>query len=297
MLGRSTGGKGYSLMGEYSLKLGEAVLRSRTREAEHQARLESEIAAKIKSEFISNMSHELRTPLNTVIGFSKLLAEHGQRPLSKDDIVDYARLIHDAAGNLLAIINDILDMSKIQGGLYRLDVGDVNIDEELEAVVLGLRAAAAAAGVKVSLDLPNDSLVVRGDLKKLRQAITSLIGNAVKFTANGGSVTITGAAQRDGGVTVSIRDTGIGMDEEELRVALAPFGQVDGARTRWREGTGLGLPIAKALIEMHGGTLALESSKSIGTTCTVHLPPPQFIEAVRQGIAGPSGLGRHTGAA
>jgi two-component system cell cycle sensor histidine kinase PleC len=297
MLGRSTAGKGSSLMGEYSLKLGEAVLRSRTRQAEQQARLETEIAAKIKSEFISNMSHELRTPLNTVIGFSKLLAEHNDRPLSKDDIVEYARLIHDAAGNLLAIINDILDMSKIQGGLYRLDLADVSIDEELEAVVLGLRKTASTAGVKVALDLPPETLVVRGDVKKLRQALSSLVGNAVKFTASGGSVTIAAALERDGGVTVSIQDTGIGMDEEELRVAIAPFGQVDGKRTRWREGTGLGLPIAKALIEMHGGTLALKSTKSVGTECTIRLPSPQFVAAVQQGIAGRGHLGRPTGPA
>jgi two-component system, cell cycle sensor histidine kinase PleC len=285
MLGGPIGtGKGTSLMGEYSLKLGEAVLRSRTREAEKTARLEVEVAGKMKSEFISNMSHELRTPLNTVIGFSKLMAEHTQRPLADEDIVEYARLIHDAAGNLLSIINDILDMSKIQSGLYRLDSADVNVDEVLEAVVASLRQTATAAGVVMSLDLPPDAIVVRGDGRKLHQALASLIGNAVKFSPRGGRVTVDVEVESDGAVTISIRDTGIGMDEEEVRIAMSPFGQVDGARDRWREGTGLGLPIAKSLIEMHGGTLELLSVKSKGTQAIVHLPPPDFVTALQQGL-------------
>ena len=175
-------GKGNSLMSEYSLKLGEAALRHRAREAELSARLKSEIAGKIKSEFISNMSHELRTPLNTVIGFSKLLTEHGQRPLTSDEVVEYARLIHDAAGNLLAIINDILDMSKIQSGHFRLDAAEINLDEILETVVLALRNVANAAGVVVDLNLPPDAVVVRGDPQKLRQVFGNLVGNAIKFT-------------------------------------------------------------------------------------------------------------------
>jgi two-component system cell cycle sensor histidine kinase PleC len=273
-------------MSEYSLKLGEAVLRSRTREAEARARLEGEIAAKIKSEFISNMSHELRTPLNTVIGFSKLLTEHGQRPLAAEEIVEYARLIHDAAGNLLGIINDILDMSKIQAGHCRLDAAEVNLDEVLEAVVANLRGHAADASVTLSMDLPPDPIVVRGELLKLRQIFTNLIGNAIKFSNEGGNVVVVTVVERDGAVEVGIADNGVGMDPLEIEVALSPFGQVDGTRTRWREGTGLGLPIAKALIELHGGSLEIVSIKGRGTDVIVRLPAPGFVAYLQHDYRG-----------
>lgn len=269
-------GNGYSLMSEYSLKLGEAVLRSRTRQAEKTARIEQEIAQKIKSEFISNMSHELRTPLNTVIGFSKLIAEHDQRPLGDAEIVEYARLIQDASSNLLAIINDILDISKIQAGHFRIDTSEVNIDEILDIVILSTRAMATQAGVTVSARIDETGTRVLGDAQKLRQVFANLLGNAIKFTAAGGTVVVEVDVGTDGEVLVHIRDTGVGMDEDEIKVALSPFGQVDGTRTRWREGTGLGLPIAKALIELHGGQLTIRSAKASGTEVSVKLPPPSF---------------------
>ena len=271
-------------MSEYSLKLGEAVLRSRTRLAEKAARIEAEIANRIKSEFISNMSHELRTPLNTVIGFSKLLAEHDRRPLQNVEVVEYARLIHDASCNLLAIINDILDISKIQSGHYRLDTSDINLDEVIEAVAAASRAMAAEAGVALTVDIGSSAIVVRGDPQKLRQVFANLIGNAIKFTSAGGRVVVRSEIERDGAVAISVADNGVGMDEEEIGVALSPFGQVDGARTRWREGTGLGLPIAKALIELHGGTLAISSEKAVGTEVVVRLPPPEFVAFVQQDL-------------
>ncbi len=124
-------GSNNSLMGEYASLLGDAVLRHRTREAEHMARIESELANRVKSEFIANMSHELRTPLNTIIGFSKILAEHDRRRLPDDEIVEYAQLINDSAGHLLSVINDILDISKIQSGKYTIDARETNVDELL----------------------------------------------------------------------------------------------------------------------------------------------------------------------
>jgi two-component system cell cycle sensor histidine kinase PleC len=269
-------------MGEYSLRLGEAILRTRTREAENTARLESEIANRIKSEFISNMSHELRTPLNTVIGFSKLLAEHDRRPLGEADVVEYARLINDAAGNLLSIINDILDISKIQSGHYHLKTTEIALDEVVEAVVLASRSMADTAGVTLQLDLDSAELVVRGDALKLKQVLGNLIGNAIKFTDPGGIVTISAMADSDGGVSVTVNDTGVGMEAAEVEVALAPFGQVDGTRTRWREGTGLGLPIARALVELHGGQLTIESTKGVGSKVCVRFPPPNFVAFMQQ---------------
>lgn len=261
-----------SLMSEYSSLLGDAVLRHRARIAEHSARIESELASKVKSEFIANMSHELRTPLNTIIGFSKLLSEHEKRTLPSNEIVEYATLIHDAAGHLLSVINDILDISKIQSGRYTIDSREINIDEIVQTCINSFRLMASEAGVSlipvVAVDLPT----VKGDAIKLRQIFTNLISNAIKFTARGGTVTIEALRQNSGGATVLIRDNGVGMSQEEILVALTPFGQVDGSRSRWREGTGLGLPIAKALVELHGGDIQIRSVKGKGTEVAVALP-------------------------
>jgi two-component system cell cycle sensor histidine kinase PleC len=269
-----------SLMSEYSMRVGEAVLRNRTRTAEDNARIEAEIANRVKSEFISNMSHELRTPLNTVIGFSKLLAEHDRRKLPAEDISEYARLIQDAADHLLSLINDILDISKIQSGRYSIDPMEIDIDEVLEAGVGSFRQAASDSGVKLELRCAPEVTTVRGDAKKLRQALTNIVSNAVKFTSEGGHVLVEAIALETGDISITISDTGVGMDEEELKVALTPFGQVDGSRSRWREGAGLGLPIAKALIELHSGQLEIESARSQGTKVSIRLPSQLTAPAV-----------------
>jgi len=261
-----------SLMSEYASLLGDAVLRHRARIAEQSARIEAELASKVKSEFIANMSHELRTPLNTVIGFSKLLAEHQRRRLPDQEIVEYAQLINDAAGHLLAVINDILDISKIQSGKYTLDSREMNIDEILQAVAASFRLTSQEAGVALHMRLAIDLPPIRGDHVKVRQIFTNLISNAIKFTPRGGQVAVEALRASDGGVTILVRDTGVGMTEEELLIAMTPFGQVDGGRARWREGTGLGLPIAKALVELHGGQIEIRSAKGMGTEVAVILP-------------------------
>lgn len=274
-------GKSNGLMGEYALRLGEAVLRNRTREAEQSASVEMQLANKVKSEFIANMSHELRTPLNTIMGFSKLLGEHGRRQLTDQDIVDYSRLIHDAAGHLLAVINDILDISKIQSGRYALDAHEVSLEEVLSACVASYRGIAENAGLSLDHRQAGSLPVLRGDARRLKQAFNNLIGNAVRFTRPGGSIVVAARALADGGAEVRIRDNGVGMDEEEIRVALTPFGQVDGSRSRWREGAGLGLPIAIALIELHAGELKIDSRKHEGTEVVVSLPSPQVLTFIQ----------------
>ena len=270
-----------SLMGDYASLLADASLRDRARTAENAARVEAEMANRIKSEFISNMSHELRTPLNTVMGFSKLLTEHGRRKLPEADVVEYAELIHDAASHLLAIINEILDISKMQSGKYALDAREVAIDEVLAVSIQSLKVMAAEARVSIEfIQQPYKVPPARGDAVKLRQVFTNLIGNAIKFTAGEGKVTIEVVARSDLGLTVHIRDTGIGMSADEIDFALTPFGQVDGRHSRWREGTGLGLPIAKSLVELHGGRLAITSSKGVGTEVTVELPPASQVSVI-----------------
>jgi two-component system, cell cycle sensor histidine kinase PleC len=264
--------KSNSLMNEYASLLGEAVLRKRARSAEDSARIEAELASKIKSEFIGNMSHELRTPLNTVIGFAKLLSEHDRRQLSNQEIVEYANLITDAAGHLLSVINDVLDISKMQSGRYTIDNREIDLDEVVTTALPKLRSMADDAKVTLASTVAVGLPKVRGDARKLNQALNNLISNAIKFTPAGGRVSIEVLRQVSGGVSIMISDSGVGMTPQELDIALMPFGQVDGSRTRWREGTGLGLPIAKALIELHGGTIDIQSAKGKGTQIAITLP-------------------------
>jgi two-component system cell cycle sensor histidine kinase PleC len=261
------------------------VLRHKAWFAEHTARIETQLASTVKSEFIANMSHELRTPLNTVIGFAKLLGEHQKRTLADAEVVEYAELIRDAATHLLAVINDILDMSKMQSGKYTLDAGEVELDEILRAALASFRPTAVEVGITLAGQIDRHLPMVKGDPAKLRQVFTNLIGNALKFTPPGGSVTIEAGTGAGGGATVRVRDTGLGMTGEEIAVALTPFGQVDASRSRWREGTGLGLPIAKALVQLHGGRLEIRSAKTLGTEVTVVLPQGSEVSDVHRRAA------------
>src|SRR5262245_7432483 len=265
-------GKQNSLMAEYSCVLAESVLRHRAWFAEHSARIETELASKVKSEFIANISHELRTPLNTVIGFAKLLGEQDKRRHQDEQIVEYAGLIRDAATHLLAVINDILDISKLQSGKYTVDSKEVDLEEVLQLALAALKPAAIARGILIESRLEAELPSVRGDAGKLRQAFGNLISNAIKFTPAGGSVTLAAHALEDGGVGVRICDTGVGMTREEVALALTPFAQVDAGLSRWQEGTGLGLPIAKALVQLDGGMLEINSAKSMGTEVLITLP-------------------------
>lgn len=266
-----------SLMGEYSTLLGDAILRQRTREAEQAAAIETNLAQKVKSEFISNMSHELRTPLNTVIGFSKLLAEHERRKLPDNEIIEYAQLIQDAAGHLLAVINDILDISKMQSGKFTLEAQEIGVDEVLRSSIASQQKLADEAGITIHTNIQHDLPPIKGDAAKLKQIFGNILSNAIKFNHRGGEVSVDAMRLSDGGNIVIIRDTGVGMTDEQLNVALTPFGQVDGSRTRWREGTGLGLPIAKALVELHGGEIIVKSEKDVGTEIALKFPPRHFV--------------------
>jgi two-component system cell cycle sensor histidine kinase PleC len=283
MLNKSYGkGRTHSLMGDYSLNLSQALLRKRIYAAELQARLEAEIANKVKSEFIANMSHELRTPLNTVMGFSKMMAEHQKRKIKDQDISEFGELIHDAASNLLTIINDILDISKLQSGRFALDHREINLEEILNASINPLRQTMEEDGIELVRRIRPDLPPLRGDAQKLKQVFSNVIANAFKFSNRGGTIVVDAYKTADGGALVIVRDSGVGMTGEELNVALTPFGQVDGSRSRWKEGAGLGLPIAKSLVELHGGNLFISSAKNVGTEVQITLPSVEFLTVIER---------------
>ena len=271
--------KSSSLMNEYASLLSDAVLRHRARVAEHSARIEAELASKVKSEFIANMSHELRTPLNTVIGFSKLLSQHQERRLPDRKIIEYATLISDAAG-LLSVINDILDISKMLSGKYTLDSHELNVANILVTSIESFRMLTTEARIKMQTSIANDLPAVRGDALKLKQVFTNIHANAGKFTPADGIVSVEALRTNNNGVVILIRDSGLGMSAEEIEIAMTPFGQVDGGRSRWREGAGLGLPIAKALVELHGGRIEVRSTKGAGTDVAIVLPARDSVSAV-----------------
>lgn len=279
LFGSAGNTKNNTLMTEYSSLLSDAVLRHRARVAEHSARIEAELASKVKSEFIANMSHELKTPLNTVIGFSKLLTQHQERRISDNEIVEYATLIHDAAGHLLSVINDILDISKLQSGKYAIDSREINLEDILTASLEEFERQASTGEINFARAIASDLPLIRGDAAKLKQIFSNILSNAIKFTPAGGTVAIKAARTADQGVAVLIRDSGVGMSPEEIEVAMTPFGQVDGGRSRWREGAGLGLPIAKALVELHGGIVDIRSEKNEGTEVIVKFPGRDSVTA------------------
>jgi len=240
----------------------------------------AEAANKMKSEFLANMSHELRTPLNAIIGFSDLMAGELFGPLGASVYKGYATDILGSGRHLLQIINDILDISKIEAGTMQLNLEDVGLEEMIASCRRAVMPRATQSGLTVTMKVPEDMAVV-ADPTIIKRMLLNLLTNAVKFTPSGGTISIdaastTASASAPAGIEITVTDTGIGMSEKDIEIALLPFRQVDGSLSRRHEGTGLGLPLAKSLAELHGGTLTLESEVGIGTTVTVRLPakPP-----------------------
>ncbi|HSE79173.1 MAG TPA: ATP-binding protein [Alphaproteobacteria bacterium] len=247
--------------------------------AAQQRALESQIAAnRAKSEFLANMSHELRTPLNAVIGFSELLSGgYGGKLTKVQD--DYVENIHGSANHLLNLINDILDISKVEAGQQHLHEEFVDVRQIVGACLnlVGPRAQEGKIELRTSLDDSHN--VVFADERRLKQILLNLLSNAVKFTPPGGLVEVSTEIDREGGLAISVVDTGVGIAADKIAIAMAPFGQVESGLNRRFEGTGLGLPLAKALTEAHGGALTLSSSVGVGTTVTVRLPPERVRES------------------
>ncbi|WP_119302195.1 PAS domain-containing sensor histidine kinase [Dongia deserti] len=249
---------------------GDALARSQRdlRLAKEQA----EVASRTKSQFLANMSHELRTPLNAIIGFAEVIERELFGPVGVAQYANYAADIHRSGQHLLSLINDILDLSKVEAGRFEIVEQDFPLVETIDEAKRLLEIRAQKAGLAMSSEVGADVARIYADRKLVSQALLNLLSNAVKFTPAGGQIRIVAKRENGGDLLISVSDTGIGMAPEEIPHALEPFGQIDGTLARRYDGTGLGLTITKAFVEMHGGTLTLDSEKGRGTTATIRLP-------------------------
>ncbi len=232
--------------------------------------MDQALANRVKSEFLANMSHELRTPLNAIIGFSEMIKLFGEAKPEKTG--EYAGLIHHAGRHLLDIISDILDISKIESGRFELDLEEVPLSEIIASCVNIVEGRVAQKKQELKLKLAQDLPEIRADATRIKQILINLLSNAHKFTPEGGRIVLAATAAANDTISIAVQDTGIGMSGEQIAIALTPFGQIRSHHTRAHEGTGLGLPIAKALIEQHRGKFYINSVENGGTTIVFTLP-------------------------
>ncbi|HZT89178.1 MAG TPA: HAMP domain-containing sensor histidine kinase [Stellaceae bacterium] len=271
-----------SLLDGYCLQLGILVERRHTElalvaakeQAETAARLATEAmfqaqeASRAKTKFLSNMTHELRTPLNAIIGFSDIIKNSQDQ--AQGGQAEYGKYIHDAGVHLLGIVNGVLELGRIQAGTLKLDEETVPLDEVLRAAVRTVRPSADEKQVEIVYPAKVEELVFV-DAGRMKQVFVNLLSNAVKFTDPGGRATIE-ISHEGTHLVISVADTGIGIPADHLEKVLEPFGQVEDHLTRQSEGAGLGLPIANALVGLHGGEIVLLSAPGTGTTAQVRLP-------------------------
>ena len=246
------------------------TLERATRRAE-KARQSAEQASRAKSDFLASVSHELRTPLNAILGFSELIGYQMMGPVGNKRYVEYAADIHKSGRHLLSLVNDVLDLSKVEAGKMELRESEFSIAAVIaeSVALLGEKARShVSLGVECAPEIP----VLMGDVKLIKQILLNLVSNAVKFTPDGGWVTIAAHYRGGRGVRIAVSDSGIGMSHADIEKALSPFGQIDSHIARNHQGTGLGLPISRSYAELHGGELIIASALGQGTRVTLVLP-------------------------
>lgn len=242
-----------------------------------EAKTAAETANRSKSEFLANTSHELRTPLNAIIGFSEMLRVQVAEPAESGKYREYLDDINQAGKHLLHIINDILDLSKIEAGEVEIYEEVIDVLGVAEACLLLVKGRADAKSINLKLDVAAGLLPLYADERMLKQILINLLSNAIKFTPNGGFVELSVWCDPNSGHVFRVVDNGIGIEHADITLALTPFRQVDGDLNRKFDGTGLGLPLSKSLSEVHGGSLELHSEVGVGTTVTVRFPAHRAI--------------------
>ena len=248
-------------------------------EAANLLLLEADKANKAKSEFLANMSHELRTPLNAIIGFSDILKRQLFGNLGDPRYSEYVTDINDSGNHLLAIINDILDLAKAEAGKLTLQEEDIDLVRCLDDAMRMCRGRAVTGGVNLNFANATESIYAHVDERLIRQIVLNLLTNAIKFTNEGGKVTLSIAAEPGQDIVIQVQDTGIGIAQEDIARVIRPFEQVETVLSRSHGGTGLGLPLTSKLTELHGGTFDIQSQVGIGTTVIVRLPPERLRES------------------
>jgi PAS domain S-box-containing protein len=243
-----------------------------------RAKQEAEVASRAKSEFLAAMSHELRTPLNAIIGFSDMIRTETLGPIENAQYRGYVNDINESGHHLLALINDILDLAKIESGKDDLSEETVDIPENLNSALMLVRQRAEARGVELHLEIEEGLPALWSDPRKLKQVFVNLLTNAIKFTDHGGRITLCARRHFAGDLLFEVADTGIGIAPDDIPKALSQFGQVKKDPQYAQEGTGLGLPLAQAIVAQHGGILELRSQLGIGTTVTVRFPAQRLVE-------------------
>ncbi|HET7084237.1 MAG TPA: ATP-binding protein [Rhizomicrobium sp.] len=251
-------------------------------ESLRRAKGEAEAANASKTRFLANMSHELRTPLNAIIGFSEIISGELFGDVGNSRYLDYSRDILRSGRHLLAVINDVLDLSKSEAGKMVLKLRETDMRDVLTDCIAMVREQCSHAGLGLTVTGMEQPLPMNGDPAKLRQIFLNLLSNAIKFTEEGGTVSL--IADADGErISVTVADTGIGMNPEDVEIAFQPFGQVDNRLERRYEGTGLGLPLTKVLVELHQGSITIDSARGKGTRVMVAFPraaAQELLEAV-----------------
>jgi PAS domain S-box-containing protein len=257
--------------------------RKQTEDALRRAQMDAEIANRAKSQFLANVSHELRTPLNAIIGFSEIMNGELMGTLGSPVYKEYASDIHESGRHLLAIINDILDLSRVEAGQTALNESIIEIQNLVTACLILVQGKANASGLTLSIESSPSVPMVRGDERLLKQTLLNLLSNAIKFTPGGGSIQISTTVTAKG-LEVAVTDSGIGMSEAELAKVAKPFVQLENWLVRKYEGTGLGLSISKAFCELHGGRLEIASAPGRGTTAMIHLPASRLVTPVKMRV-------------
>jgi PAS domain S-box-containing protein len=244
-----------------------------------EAKLQSDVASRAKSEFLANMSHELRTPLNSIIGFSEIIRNEVFGPIEPKAYQDYARDIHDSGKHLLNVINQILDISRIEAGERELNESMVDIPKTIHNCIVLLENRARTAQQVIVNNVPQTLPRVIAEETAVKQMIMNLLSNAIKFTPHGGRITLDAEQDRQGNIRISVTDTGKGLDDDEIARALSPFGAIDGRHSKESSGIGIGLALVNALLKLHDGRIELFSQKGIGTTATIILPKARVDQA------------------